>query len=248
MEEGIRYQLRLFILISLEVKMTNTLNPPRIRKVSARESPLARLLRQSLLLTFILAACGPASSQPPTDLPTPLVFSTREPTATIIPSETPGMAQVSFEPVTYRDEPAGFELDYPSSWTADPPQVGGDRGYFAQITSWSRNPGELPEDIPAGGTIMSINVLLWDPKNALDEYIDVRKQAWTDMGFEILMEEEWTLAGDWKAFRFLIETPEEEAFFLITIIGERYLLISGTGDLDLLEEIVGTLRPLGMVP
>lgn len=228
--------------------MTNTLNLPRIRKVSARGIPLARLLRQSLFLTFILAACGPASSQPPTDLPTPLVFSTREPTATIISSETPGMAQVSFEPATYRDETAGFELDYPSSWTADPPQVGGDRGYFAQITSWSRNPGELPEEIPAGGTIMSINVLLWDPKNALDEFIDVRKQAWAAPGFEILLEEEWTLAGDWKAFRFLIQTPDEEAFFLITTVGERYLLLSGTGDLDLLVEIARTLRPLGMVP
>lgn len=228
--------------------MTNTLNLPRIRKVSAREIPLARLLRLSLFLTFILAACGPASSQPPTDLPTPLVSSTREPTATIIPSETPGITQVSFEPATYRDETAGFELDYPSSWTADPPQVGGDRGYFAQITSWSRNPGELPEDIPAGGTIMSITVLLWDPKNALEEFIDLRKQTWADPNTEILLEEEWTLAGDWKAFRFLIQTPDEEAFFLITTIGERYLLISGTGELDLLAEIASTLRPLGMVP
>ena len=228
--------------------MTNTLNLPGIQKGSTKDSPLVRLLRQSLYLTFILAACVPASSQPPTVLPTPLVFTIKEPTATIIPSETPAIALVSFEPATYRDETAGFELDYPSSWTADPPQVGGDRGYFAQITSWSRNAGELPEDIPAGETIMSINVLLWDPKNALDEYINIRKQAWVVSDFEILLEEELTLAGDWKAFRFLIQTPEEKAFFLITTIGERYLLISGSGDLDLLVEITRTLRPLGMVP
>lgn len=158
------------------------------------------------------------------------------------------MAQVSFEPATYRDETAGFELDYPSSWTADPPQVGGDRGYFAQITSWSRNPGELPEDIPAGGTIMSINVLLWDPKNALDEFIDVRKQDWAASNYEILLEEGWTLTGDWDAFRFLLRTPEQDVFYLITTVGERYLLLSGTGDLDLLVEIARTLRPLGMVP
>ena len=228
--------------------MTNTLNLPGIQKGSTKDSPLARLLRQSLYLTFILAACGPASSQPPTVLPTPLVFTIKEPTATIIPSETPAIALVSFEPATYRDETAGFELDYPSSWTADPPQVGGDRGYFAQITSWSRNPGELPEDIPADGTILSINVLLWDPKNALEEFIDVRKQTWADPNSEILLEEEWLLAGDWKAFRFLIQTPEEEAFFLITTIGERYLLLSGSGNLDLLVEIARTLRPLGMAP
>ncbi len=228
--------------------MTNTLNLPRLRKVSAREIPLVRQLRLSLFLTFILAACGPASSQSPTDLPTPLVFTTREPNATIIPTETPGIAKVSFEPATYRDETAGFELDYPSSWIADPPQVGGDRGYFAQITSWSRNPGELPEGIPAGGTIMSINVLLWDPKNALDEFIDVRKQDWEASNYEILLEEGWTLTGDWDAFRFLLRTPEQDVFYLITNVGERYLLLSGTGDLDLLLEIARTLRPLGMVP
>lgn len=226
----------------------NTQFSPRIRNVSTRESPLARLLRLSLFLAFIVSACGPASHQPPADLPTPMVYTTRMPTATIIPSDTPGIAQVSFEPATYRDEAASFELDYPSSWTADSPQVGGDRGYFAQITSWSRNPGELPEYVPAGETIMSINVLLWDPKNALDEFIDVRKQGWVASGFEILLEEEWTLAGDWKAFHFLIQTPEEEASFLITTIGERYLLISGSGDLDVLVEIARTLRPLGMVP
>lgn len=95
---------------------------------------------------------------------------------------------------------------------------------------------------------MSINVLLWDPKHALEEFIVVRKQAWADMGSEILLEEEWILAGDWKVFRFLIQTPEEEVFFLITTIGERYLLISGSGDIDLLVEIARTLRPLGMVP
>ncbi len=95
---------------------------------------------------------------------------------------------------------------------------------------------------------MSINVLLRDPKNALDEFIDVRKQAWAASGFEILKEEEWTLAGGWKAFRFLVQSPEEGTFFLMTTLGERYLLLSGSGDLDLLVEIARTLRPLGIMP
>lgn len=228
--------------------MMNPKSAPRIPKVTTRESPFAKLLRLSLFLACILSACGPASPQPPADLPTPVVYTTKMPTATIIPSETPTITQISFEPSIYRDEEAGFELDYPSSWTADPPQVGGDRGYFAQITSWSRNPGELPEYVPAGETIMSINVLLWDPKNALDEFVDARRQGWAASGFEILLEEEWTLAGDWKAFHLLVRSPEEESFFLITTIGERYLLISGTGDLDVLAEITRTLRPLVMVP
>ncbi|TET98768.1 MAG: hypothetical protein E3J30_06135 [Anaerolineales bacterium] len=95
---------------------------------------------------------------------------------------------------------------------------------------------------------MSINVLLWDPRNDLNEFVDVRKQGWAASNYKILLEEEWILAGDLKAFRFLIQTPEKEVFFLIMTIGEFYLLISGSGDLDLLVEIARTLLPLGMVP
>ncbi|NIM93661.1 MAG: hypothetical protein GTO18_08110 [Anaerolineales bacterium] len=102
---------------------------------------MARLLRYAILLTFILAACGPANSQPPTDLPCPTVVPTEEPAATIVPTETPEIPQISVESVTYQNEAAGFELDYPSSWTADQPQEGGPRGYFAQINSWTRTTG-----------------------------------------------------------------------------------------------------------
>lgn len=216
---------------------------------------MLRLLRLSLLLAFILAACAPTSTPAPTDPPalptvppTPAATPTTEPTSAIIPSATPTTAQLSFEPATYQDEGAGFELDYPSSWTADPPLVGGDRGYFAQITSWSRTPGELPETVPAGESVLSITVLLWDPKNALDAFVDVRKEGWASSGFEILSEEERTLTGDWRALQFLIRSPEDESLFLVTTVGERYLVLSGSGDLDLLVEIAGTLRPLTLAP
>jgi hypothetical protein len=73
--------------------------------------------------------------------------------------------------------------------------VSGDRGYFAQITSWPRNPGELPEFVPAGETILSITVLLWDPKNDLDAFSATRKQAWDASGFQIRAEQELILSG-----------------------------------------------------
>lgn len=91
---------------------------------------------------------------------------------------------------------------------------------------------------------MDVNVLLWDPKNDLDAYIAVRKQAWSASGFDILSEEETMLTGEWRAARFWIQAPEEQAFFLITTLGERYLVLSGSGDLKLLDEISRTLRPL----
>jgi len=205
---------------------------------------LTRILRPPLLLVLILASCGPAPSQSPTELPTPMIFTTSAPIPTILPSETPVIPELSFEPATYRDEDAGFEFDYPASWVADSPQVVGPRGTSAQITSFPRDPGELPEVIPPDGTIMAVSVLLWDPKNDLNQFVDLRKEGWVTSNSEILQEERWTLTGDWEAFHFLVKTPEQDVFYLITTVGERYLLLSGTGDLDLLREMAGTLRPI----
>lgn len=206
--------------------------------------PLTKVLGFSLFKTILLAACAPAPSQSQTELPTPMVFTTSAPTPAILPSETPAIPKLSFESATYRDEEAGFELDYPASWVADSPQVIGPRGTSAQITSFPRDTGELPEVIPADETIMAVTVLLWDPKNDLDEFVRVRKEGWAASGFEILLEEEQTLEGDWEAYRFLIKTPEQDVFYLVTTVGERYLLLSGTGDLDLLGEMAGTLRSI----
>ena len=35
-----------------------------------------------------------------------------------------------------------------------------------------------------------------------------------------------------------------QAFFFFTTIGDKYLVLSGEGDLDLLAEIARTVRPL----
>jgi hypothetical protein len=91
---------------------------------------------------------------------------------------------------------------------------------------------------------MSINVLLWEPTDNLAAYVENRKQGWSASGFEILAEDQKTLYGDWPAASFLVKTPEEETFYLITTIGRRYLVLGGSGDIGLLEEIARTLRPL----
>jgi hypothetical protein len=38
------------------------------------------------------------------------------------------------------------------------------------------------------------------------------------------------------------EAGVEEAFFLVTLAGDQYLVLSGTGDLELLKEIALTGR------
>jgi hypothetical protein len=222
--------------------MRNELSPQRIQKRIIKLQTSCFCFTAVFSLGLLLAACSQKATSSPTVLPSPQISTTSAPTPTQVPSEAPTAAAPAFVPATYRDDGAGFELEYPSSWTADAPQAGGDRGYFAQITSWSRVPGELPEFVPEGETILSITVLQWDPKNALDEFIATRKQGWEASGFEILQEEEWTLKEDWKAVKFVIQSPEEPAFYLITTIGNRYLVLSGTGDLDILSEIGGTLR------
>ena len=198
---------------------------------------------QSTPMPTIAPTDAPSTATPrPTAIP-PTTAPTATPTATPAPTATPP-PQLSFEAATYRDESAGFEVDYPASWTADPPLIGGARGYFAQLTSWERTPGELPDEIPAGGTIMTINVLLWDPKNALDQYVDHFKTNWSASAIRIVTEEVWDIDVNWRAVQFLIAAPDHEALYLLTTIGERYLVLSGTGDLQLLSEIAGTLRPI----
>lgn len=201
-------------------------------------------LRRSLCCTWLLVLSACSIAAPSAVLPTPQVFTTIEPTDTVSVSATSGIPDVSFDITTYRDESAGFELDYPASWSADPPQVGGDRGYFSQITSWFRNPGELPEFVPEGETYLSITVLLWDPKNDLDAFVATRKEGWSASDFDIVAELELVLSGNWRAFQYRIQSPEAVTYYLITTVGERYLVISGSGDLDLLAEIGSTLRPL----
>lgn len=197
-----------------------------------------------LLLSALLAACTPQSvalTEPPA-APTAATQPTA-PTATEVPDSTPVTTETSmatevplspsFEASTYRDEIVGFELDYPAAWTLSAQQETGPRGSIAQLSQ-------------AGEPRLDIVVLQWDPKNDLSAYVDVRRQAWEASGFTLLSEDEFTLAGGHKAASFEVESPEgERAFFFFTPVGERYLQLSGAGDLALLAEISRTVRVPG---
>lgn len=166
-----------------------------------------------------------------------------ESTALSPPTETPALAP-PFEATTYRDKAAGFEFDYPVGWAFD----GGERqsrGYYVQFYSWDWKPGDPIDPLPAGGTVLSVTVQLWDPKNDLEAFINQRQMAWDSSGISILSEERLTLAGDRPAAQFIVQgTDGAQAFFLLTSNGENYLVFSGNGDLDLLAEISHTLRPV----
>jgi hypothetical protein len=162
-------------------------------------------------------------------------------------TEPPATSALPFAAALYRDEFAGFELDYPAGWTlddADPAVKQAERGYTAQLTSWPHAPGEIAEELPAGGSRLDITVQQWDPADDLAAHLEMRKTAWSSSGMTILSEETWTLAGDHPAVRVTVQTVEgEQAFFLFTTTANgRYLVLSGTGDLGLLEEIGRKVR------
>jgi hypothetical protein len=150
------------------------------------------------------------------------------------------MSAPSFTPATYRDESAGFELDYPADWTLDPNSQVGVRGGQALLLS----PGTTPQALAEGGTRVSIVTYIWDPKNDLDAYVAQRKTAWDASGFPITREEQVQLADGRSATIFVLETPEQPSFALLTTVGEDYLQIGGEGDLELVEKIARTLRPV----
>lgn len=191
-----------------------------------------RLSMLLIIAGLLLAACGgvggDADPPPVAVAVTPtIVVSAPEPTSAPAPASEP----VSFEAATYRNDAAGFEFDYPAEWVPDE-QVFGERGSGVQFT-------------PPGETSLSVMVLLWDPKNDLDAFVEQRKTGWSASGATILSEEELTLEGGRRAASFVVEGVDGvEAYFMLATLGEDYLLLSGSGDLDLLAEIARTVRPL----
>ena len=166
-----------------------------------------------------------------------------EPTALPAPTETL-IPQPSFETMSYRDDTAGFEFDYPAGWSFDPGEHQS-RGYFVQFYSWDWNPGDPIDPVPTGGTVLSVTVQLWDPKNDLEAFVNQRKTAWEASGITILSEERITLTGERSAAQFIVQGIDGiQAYFLLTTNGENYLVLSGNGDLTLLSEIAHTLRPI----
>jgi len=163
----------------------------------------------------------PTSEPAPTEVPVPVVTET-----------SPPPAPLSFEASTYRDVSAGFELDYPSSWTLPEEGMQGDRGWVVQLSS-------------GGQPRLDISVLQWDPKYDLTAYVAMRKAAFEASGFEILSEEVYVLRGNREGVGFVIQTQTgEQAFFFFTTARDRYLALSGSGDLQLLAEIAHSVRHL----
>ena len=186
---------------------------------------------------LLAGACAPSTPI----ISRPVTAATDFEAPTQIPTELP----LPFTPATYRDEVNGFELDYPSEWSIEPNTQIGSRGSQAQFLS----PGTTAEMLPEGGSRLSIVVYEWDPKGDLAAYVTHRRSAWAASGFKVLDGPARQLADGRPASDFFIEAPDGAlAYFLLTTSGDQYLQLAGEGDLQLLETMANTLRPLGHQP
>jgi hypothetical protein len=201
-----------------------------------------RTLSALIIYCGLLASCAP---QPHIDGEIPPTAPPPVPSPTAAPSPAPASPEPSFVAATYRDEANGFELDYPSSWSLSPDTQIGSRGSQAQLFS----PGATAEQLPEGASRIGITVYLWDPKNDLVAYVDHRKLAWQSGTQTMESQQEGDLAGGRHQIDFIVRGADGvRAFFLFTTIGERYLEISGEGDLALIRAVALTLRPLDYKP
>lgn len=210
------------------------------------------------MITTLLSACSGAPANTTlepiqTDAPvmtTGTASAPMETSAPLIASETaasteaasnPKLPAASFESQTYVNEEVGFALDYPAGWTVNETVVG-PRGTQVQFLS---SP-ELAEaaTLPEGATRLNATIYQWDPKNDLAAYVAHRKTAWEASGFQILEEEQVLLELGLPAVQFTVQTPEAQTIFLFTALGDQCLELSGEGDLELVKEIVGRLRPI----
>ena len=136
------------------------------------------------------------------------------------------------EKAGYRNAENGFELLYPASWHLDE-QVLGSRasGALFYVTDTDEEP------------IFSAVVYLWDPKNDLDAWLEQRRQSWSGSGATVLSEEELTVTDGHRAIQFELQwVGGQTTNYMFMEVGERYLELFGSGDLENFGEIIATLR------
>ena len=98
--------------------------------------------------------------------------------------------------------------------------------------------------MPEGSTRVNATIYQWDPKNDLAAFVANQKTAWESSGITVLEEEQLVLDLGLPAVRFRVQAPDADLIFLMTPLGDQYLVLSGEGDLELVNEIVGRLRPI----
>ena len=201
-----------------------------------------------LLLVLWLATCsGPQPKAPaPTAVPTqtaiPATATAVPPTPTETAAPAGKLPGAPFDAQTYINEDAGFAIDYPTGWTVNE-MVIGPRG--TQIRFLSKPELADAATIPASETRFGATIYLWDPNGDLAAFTEHIKEAQTVSGSTILDEQELTLEQGLPAVQFTTQTPDDQqVVFLITVLHDKYLVLTGEGNLDLAKQMMLRLRPI----
>lgn len=184
---------------------------------------------------------------PPAPTLAPAVVPTALPTNLPAADET-AMPQVNLgETKTYRDEIAGFEFDYPATWSMTPVADEAKKSsviYSATFFSWKPTGGSS-EGIPAGGTKIDVGVIKNNAASP-EEALALRKQEMANGDLEqtVLSEQAWTLPSGLKAARLQVKSRFGESAEVVTAINGRTILFGGVGDYALIDAVARTLRPI----
>jgi len=194
-----------------------------------------------------LAGCSGAAAPTldPADIQATVsvLLTANAPAPTTAPPEPTAVPGPSFQATTYRDETAGFEFDHPAGWAVGPIEQHS-RGGITAFTSWDRPTDVLPGETPSGETRMDVIVQLWDPQGDLEAFAGQRMAAWDASGTGTTLQEEWALADGRPVKAFVLENVDGSlSYVFLTTLGDKYLVLSGEGDLTLLAEIAYTVRP-----
>lgn len=192
-----------------------------------------------LVFALTLFACAPATTEPSLSV-TEFVVDSGMPVPLTEGDATPTEMVVS-ELATYTDETYGFTFDYPTGWMLDVVKLGDRAPQAVQLTSWTHEPGLISE-VAEDGTSLNIVVQLWDPKGDLAAFVQQRKDAWTNSLISIVSQEELTLAGGRVVQEFMVESTDGQAYTLLTVLGDQYLVFSGAGDLEAIRQVARSLR------
>ncbi|MDX1665046.1 MAG: hypothetical protein R3272_14740 [Candidatus Promineifilaceae bacterium] len=145
----------------------------------------------------------------------------------------------------YVDEVAAVAVGYPAGWhviDVDEETKETSTAYAVTFQSWepaAAGGGGRPE----GGTKFDLAVMSGVPAGSLDEAAGWRDgQMADDPLTTVLSQERVTLGDDLEAVQWEVQSFGEIALVTLTVADGRVVIVSGVGDLALIEEITQTLE------
>jgi hypothetical protein len=209
-----------------------------------------RFLTFVVVLGLALAACAPLptpDAQPaPTASPAPATATAVPATATAAPAPTetpvsspaPTFAPTPLDPQTYRNEAAGFEVDYPAGWLTDT------TGIADGLILWSSSPPRIGTDgVPAGLTKIDV-VGMPTVNQTLDEAVQAQRDSLQESNGTVLDEQRLVLPSGLAAVRLSLRGFGGDTLALLSVVNGHPVIIAAYGDLESFDAISQSLRPI----